>query len=185
MFRPKAVASRKGKSKILAVCTFFGAHFCPNFCEHMCTFFYAHAVRIACNAPLPRYIQAVAWGLRIWSNLPQNLRHWCCFLKVFFSDSLQVFDMRISSKDRKMKRWAFCWVTAPMVEVSSCKLCISTNHALGALPTGALQLCILHFALLLELEQTFAMLLWKWSDLIFLHANLGGHCQFCSHTKKA
>lgn len=119
MFRPKAVASRKGKSKILAVCTFFGAHFCPNFCEHMCTFFYAHAVWIACNAPLPRYIQAVAWGLRIWSNLPQNLRHWCCFLKVFFWDFLQVFDMRIGSKDRKMKRWAFSWVTAPpLVEVT-------------------------------------------------------------------
>ena len=51
------------------MCTFFGAHFCPNFCEHMSRFF----ARTPCELPAkPTPYKPLPQGLRIWSNLPES-----------------------------------------------------------------------------------------------------------------
>ena len=51
------------------MCTFFGAHFCPNFCEHMSRFF----ARTPCELPAkPTPYKLLPQGLRIWSNLPES-----------------------------------------------------------------------------------------------------------------
>ena len=51
------------------MCTFFGAHFCPNFCEHMSRFF----ARTPCELlAKPTPYKLLPQGLRIWSNLPES-----------------------------------------------------------------------------------------------------------------
>ena len=51
------------------MCTFFGAHFCPNFFEHMSRFF----ARTPCELlAKPTPYKLLPQGLRIWSNLPES-----------------------------------------------------------------------------------------------------------------
>ena len=51
------------------MCTFFGAHFCPNFCEHMSRFF----ARTPCELlAKPTSYKLLPQGLRIWSNIPES-----------------------------------------------------------------------------------------------------------------
>ena len=177
MFRPKAIASSKSqKQEHCSVHIFL--------CTFLSQFFRAHVhffTRTPCEllaTPLGRHLHT---SRRLWAwNLEQFAG-----VRIF---GIGVVSSRFSSPTfcncltwesvPRIGKWSDGhFVGWPLLEVRSCKLCISAiaNHPLCALPTRALQACILHFALLVELEQTFAMQLWKWSDLIFSGGNLRGH----------